>query len=81
MMGYVAFLQVNVPFLTTPTDYTTLLKGVEKRTRLINDLLSQGMILQVQPWKKLQPPGTNTQIRDKLLPFIRCQSRLKQLSS
>ena len=24
-------------------------------------------------------PGTSTQIRDKLLPFIRCQSRLKQL--
>jgi len=29
----------------------------------------------------LSPTGTNTQIRDKLLPFIRCQSRLKQLSS
>ena len=27
----------------------------------------------------LAAPGTSTQIRDKLLPFIRCQSRLKQL--
>lgn len=27
----------------------------------------------------LSPTGTSTQIRDKLLPFIRCQSRLKQL--
>ena len=51
MMGYVAFLQVNLPCLTRPTDYTTLLKGVENEPWLLTTNKVKGWSSKCKPWK------------------------------